>query len=288
MAQNENNFPAVAVNPNRPYDSIRELYLCEEPALLASLHRGDRREAMRIINLVLVHIYAAGQERSEMPKILLLELVVMMSRAAVEAGAPQAEVIGFCYRHVTELTTITDDEQLSHWLREALLRIFDAVERARATKVPPIVQKAIEALRANVGGASVAQIRSQVARQVSVSPRQLTNLLKERTGRTFADLLREVRIERACELLAETDQPVAVIAVETGFCDQSYFTHVFQKIKKTTPKQYRDTAMGHPIPLAPAGAELAKTLSRKVKPTRKNTRSPKNRARTQDRRTATG
>ena len=45
-----------------------------EPALLASLHRGDRREATRIINLVLVHIYSAGHERSEMLKILLLEL----------------------------------------------------------------------------------------------------------------------------------------------------------------------------------------------------------------------
>jgi|UniRef100_UPI00404AF792 hypothetical protein len=61
MATNDNDFPAVTINPNRPFDSIRELYLCEEPALLASLHRGDRREAMRIINLALVHIYAAGQ-----------------------------------------------------------------------------------------------------------------------------------------------------------------------------------------------------------------------------------
>ena len=41
MAQNDNDFPAVEVNPNRPYDSIRELYLCEEPALLASLPRMD-------------------------------------------------------------------------------------------------------------------------------------------------------------------------------------------------------------------------------------------------------
>ena len=78
MSKSQNDFPAVAVSPHRPFDSIRELYLCEEPALLASLHRGDRREAMRIINLVLVHIYAAGQERSEMLKILLLELLVMM------------------------------------------------------------------------------------------------------------------------------------------------------------------------------------------------------------------
>jgi AraC-like DNA-binding protein len=282
MAKTANDFPAVAVNPSRPYDSIRELYLCEEPALLASLHRGDRREAMRIINLVLVHIYSAGQERSEMLKILLLELVVMMARAAVEAGAPQAEVIGFCYRHVTELTAVTDDEQLSGWLREALLRIFDAVERSRAAQVPPLVRQALAAMRASATGGGVAQIRDAVARQIAVSPRQLTQLLKERTGRTFADLLREARIERACEMLAETDLTVAAIATDVGFCDQSYFTHVFQKIKKTTPKQYRDAAQGHPASPAPLGPEVAKPLPRKAKTARLSAQSPKKRSRTQD------
>lgn len=286
MSKSANDFPAVVVNPSRPYDSIRELYLCEEPALLASLHRGDRREAMRIINLILVHIYSAGQERSEMLKILLLELVVMMSRAAVEAGAPQAEVIGFCYRHLNELTAVTDDEQLSRWLREALLRIFDAVEVVRAAQVPQHVRKALAAIRAGVSGAEVADIREQVARQVGVSTRQLTQLLKERTGRTFADLLREARIERACEMLAESNLTVAAIALDSGFCDQSYFTHVFQKIKKTTPKQYRNAARGQAPVSAAAGPKVDKSLRRKTKPDGKSARSPKKRSRTQDQRKA--
>ena len=35
MATVPNDFPAVSVNPIQPYDRIRELYLYEEPALLA-------------------------------------------------------------------------------------------------------------------------------------------------------------------------------------------------------------------------------------------------------------
>ena len=61
----------------------------QEPLLLAAIRRGDRGEARRIINHVLVHIYSAGEERSDLLKGLLLELVVMISRAAVEAGAVQ-------------------------------------------------------------------------------------------------------------------------------------------------------------------------------------------------------
>ena len=126
----------------------------------------------------------------------------------------------------------------------------------------------------------------QVARQLAVSPRQLTQVLKERTGRTFADLLREARIERACELLAETDRTVAAIAVDVGFCDQSYFTHVFQKIKKTTPKQYRDATAGQPASPLLMDLKMAKPLPRKDQPSGRSARSPKIRARTQDRRAA--
>ena len=101
-----NDFPAIPLLEHRPYDRIRELYLLQEPMLLAAIRRGDRREARRIINHVLVHIYSAGQERSDLLKGLLLELVVMMSRAAVEAGAMQSEVLGLNFRCLTELAGI--------------------------------------------------------------------------------------------------------------------------------------------------------------------------------------
>ncbi len=247
MAKTANDFPAVSVNPIQPYDRIRELYLYEEPALLASIQRGDRKQATRIINLILLHIYSAGAERSELLKGLLLELVVMMSRAAVEAGAPQSEVLGLRYRHLTELAAISDDEQLSRWLKEAVVRIFDAVERCRAGSVPQPVRKALDVIRAGAGSALT---REHVARQAGVSPRVLAELLKERTGRSFTELLREARIERACELLVKTEMTVAAIAFDSGFCDQSYFTHVFQSLKKTTPRQYRIAGQGQPAPPA--------------------------------------
>ena len=78
-----NHFSAIPLLEHRPYDRVREFYLFQEPALLAAIQCGDRGETIRIINQVLVHIYSAGQERSDLLKGLLLELVVMISRAAV-------------------------------------------------------------------------------------------------------------------------------------------------------------------------------------------------------------
>ena len=78
-----NDFPAITLLPDRPYDRIHDLYRSNEPMLLSAIQRGDRGGARHIINHVLVQIYSAGEERSDLLKGLLLELVVMISRAAV-------------------------------------------------------------------------------------------------------------------------------------------------------------------------------------------------------------
>jgi AraC-like DNA-binding protein len=65
-------------------------------------------------------------------------------------------------------------------------------------------------------------------------------MLKERTGRSFTELQRQCRVDLACDLLRTTEQSLAEIADACGFCDQSYFTRVFQDVKGATPKQFRE------------------------------------------------
>jgi len=232
-----NDFPAIPLLEHKPYDRIRELYLYQEPALMLAIRRGDRGEARRLINYVLVQIYSAGEERSELLKGLLLELVVMISRAAVEAGASQTTVLGMNFAHITQLAQIDDDEQLAEWLRETLERVMEAIENQEDFTPPLLVGKALRFMRENLDRDIS---RDDVARHAGISPSHFSHLLKERTGRTFTELLRQVRVDLACDLLRDPERGIAEIAQICGFCDQSYFTRVFQDVKQMTPRQFRD------------------------------------------------
>lgn len=232
-----NDFPAIPLLEHRPYDRIRELYLLQEPVLLAAIRRGDRGEARRIINHVLVHIYSAGEERSDLLKGLLLELVVMISRAAVEAGAAQSQVLGMNFRLLTELAGINDDEDLAAWLRKTLENVFSTIERQENFTPPLLIGKALEFMRSNLHRDIS---RDGVARHAGISPSHFSRLLKERTGRSFTDLLRQCRVELACELLSNSGKTLSEITETCGFCDQSYFTRVFQDVKGVTPKEFRE------------------------------------------------
>jgi AraC-like DNA-binding protein len=236
---NTNDFPAVPLLQHRPYDRIRELYLMQEPMLLAAIQRGDRGEARHIINHVLVHIYSAGEERSDLLKGLLLELVVMISRAAVEAGAEQSAVLGLNFRLITELATIDDDEDLAAWLRNTLEHMISTIERQKDFTPPLLVSKALDFMRTNLHRDIS---RDETARHAGISPSHFSRLLKERTGRSFTELLRQCRVDLASDLLRTTEKSLAEIADDCGFCDQSHFTHIFQDVKGVTPKLFRQNS----------------------------------------------
>jgi AraC-like DNA-binding protein len=231
-----NDFPAVPLLDHRPYDRIREFYLYQEPALLAAMRRGDRSEAMRIVNNVLVHIYSAGEERSDLLKGLLLELVVMISRAAIEAGAMQSEVLGSNFRILTELAEIDDDDQLAEWLRKAFDHLLTTIQQQENFTPPLLIGKALDFMRINLHRDIT---RDETAQHAGISPGHFSHLLKERTGRSFTELLRQCRVDLACDLLTRSEESLAAIADRCGFCDQSYFTRVFRDVKGMTPRQFR-------------------------------------------------
>jgi len=221
-------------------DSVREVYLREEPALLAAIKRGERPVALEIINRVLVRIYHLGQRRLDLLKSFVLELVVMMCRAAVESGANPNEVLGLNFRSISDLSQLNDDEQLCSWLTSMLDRIMDAIREHRKFPNTVLISRALEYMEKHLDEALE---RDTVARASGLSSSHFSHLIKEKTGRTFTDLLAQMRVNRARTLLVRTEKSLVQVAVECGFCDQSYFTRVFRKYAGKAPGEYRAQRM---------------------------------------------
>jgi AraC family transcriptional regulator len=53
---------------------------------------------------------------------------------------------------------------------------------------------------------------------------------------------------RAAAQIAQTDVPIARIAVDAGFADQSHFTRMFKRYVGTTPARYRRDAHVRGVP----------------------------------------
>ena len=230
---------AIHALKNRLYDSIRDLYLREEPGLLAAIKRGERQAAREIINRVLVGIYHAARSRPQLLKSLALELVVVMSRAAVESGADPSEVLGCNFESATALAELTDEEEVSSWLCGMLERVMDAIRDHKQFPNAVLLGRAVAFMEEHLGEPLD---RDSVARAAGLSGSHFSHLIREKTGRTFTDLMAQYRVDRAKTMLRRTDKSIIQIAMECGFEDQSYFSRVFKRYTGAAPRAYRGSA----------------------------------------------
>ncbi|MDX2178974.1 MAG: AraC family transcriptional regulator [Bryobacteraceae bacterium] len=59
------------------------------------------------------------------------------------------------------------------------------------------------------------------------------------TGQPFISHLNRFRVAKAQHLMATTEETIAEISQEVGFCDQSYFGLIFRRLVGMTPREYR-------------------------------------------------
>jgi len=78
-----------------------------------------------------------------------------------------------------------------------------------------------------------------VAGHVNLSVGYLSNYFKEKMGMPFTDYLLKLRMEKAKELLAHTNEKIYRIAERTGYQNSQYFVTVFKKNTGVTPAEYR-------------------------------------------------
>lgn len=78
-----------------------------------------------------------------------------------------------------------------------------------------------------------------IARQVRLHPVYLSRTFRQYTGQNMSRCLVRSRIRFAIRKLAETDLPLAEVALAAGFCDQSHFTRVFKRETGKTPAAAR-------------------------------------------------
>lgn len=79
----------------------------------------------------------------------------------------------------------------------------------------------------------------EMAKSVNLSASHLLKLFKNETGNSPIQFLRELRLEKARELLEETFKRVNEIGFEVGMFDQSHFIRDFTQKYGSTPSAYR-------------------------------------------------
>ena len=81
----------------------------------------------------------------------------------------------------------------------------------------------------------------KIADVASMSKNAFCKYFKKRTNKTYVQFLNELRIERACKLLVETECTISEVAFQVGFGNLSNFNRKFKEVKVKTPTEFKKT-----------------------------------------------
>ena len=80
---------------------------------------------------------------------------------------------------------------------------------------------------------------TQLSKVAGMSKSSLISTFKNATGYSPVDYLIRIRLQKAAELLIETEESLGEIAVQCGFHDSNYLTRQFRRVYNLTPRQFR-------------------------------------------------
>ena len=215
-------------NDSYPYEKEKEL--------ITQVKRGDVKEANAVLNDLLGYVLFSEGNSLDIIKTRAIELCSLLSRTAIEGGAPTDSILKLNNHFLKNLQQITSMDTLCYKLQEIVETFSESMFNYIPSRNSEIVKKAMLYISEHFNAPVTLE---DVAHHVHLHPSYFSTLFKNSTGSSFKEYLNMVRIEESKRLLANTDYSIIDIAIATGFEDQSYFSKVFKKYTGLTPKQYR-------------------------------------------------
>lgn len=213
--------------------------LLKEQALLRSVARGAREEAHRQLEELLGALFLTTHSLSKL-KARGYELLVMISRTAMENGADTEYVMDLCQSYLESTADVRDFPAFCNWLTRTVAEFVDSTFTYGNTKHANVIHRCVQ----HIGSHYAERLTlDSMADMVYMSPAYLSRVFKAETGITFNQYLNRVRITKAKDLIRDRRLKLTDVSMMVGYEDQSYFTRVFRKLTGTSPRSYRNNMM---------------------------------------------
>lgn len=180
--------------------------------------------------------FSTGGELSKV-KTLIYDLLVLLCRSAIRAGADQEKTMAANHRYYQEINQIQDFDRLCQWMTQVVNTTMDSIFDFGNVRHAGLVHRSVQYIHANYAQHLTLE---SIAQQVYLSPTYFGRIFKEGTGESFTAYLTRVRIQRSKELLRYESFRLTDIAQLVGVEDQSYFSRVFKRMEGVSPRRYRE------------------------------------------------
>lgn len=151
-------------------------------------------------------------------------------------GYSQSDLLENTYTDKMQILSL-NMEDMRFYMQELMHRALELSNQALESQSKKLIKKAVGYIEENYAKDSISL--NEVASVVEVSANYFSTVFRQETEMTFTEYVTQKRMEKAKQLLRQTERQSGDIAAEVGFKDPHYFSFVFKKTQGCTPREYR-------------------------------------------------
>lgn len=225
---------------------------------IETLYAEEAVEVLKLITAFLQKLHTP-EERSDAAK----WMEKMLKELEKEKQMDVLKLQTICIRIVIEVNGYLkeigmEESSLHDRLNEALKQLLLCAEgqevlRYMESYLEWIMECIGQADQQNVGGGVISEMQSfirqhynenislnMLAEQFYMHPNYLSRLFKEKTGENFVEYLTEVRMQKAQELLRDSEYKIIEICGMVGYDNPRSFSKAFKHFTGMTPRECRE------------------------------------------------
>jgi AraC-like DNA-binding protein/ligand-binding sensor protein len=225
---------AIQAEPELKTDDIRLRGL--EDKLVNAIRAGNSLDAKNFMEQLFSERSIYSGMQTKVTTIHAIELLTLLSRTAIDAGAGVYAMYKFTDQAFNQLMEARSINQISYLLARSVENAVSKLDVVETDETTALIRQSIYYIHQNY---TENMTLETVAGHVHLSPSYFSSLFNKQTGLSFTSYVSRLRVERAKKLLKKTEMSLIDIATALGFGSQSYFSSVFKKHVGESPKQYR-------------------------------------------------
>ena len=208
----------------------------DEADLMAAVKFGGR-ETIKQVVLTLIARMDDAKVHVRQYQAYMISIINCLTKLMQQYDLNLDQMFDQEERYLEMLTGRPKRENFAAWLIQVACRMNEEMNRERDKTARKVILDAKQYILDHYTDPDLSV--EMICRELHISPAYFSTMFKKETGQTYVAYLTEVRLNRAVELLNETDDKTYVIAKKVGYQEQNYFSYVFKKKFGVSPTRYR-------------------------------------------------
>lgn len=227
------------LEPNRAPD-VR-LDLRDQEVLISAVKFGSEQQIRSAVAAIVEKIKESRFSLSQC-HLYFLETVITLVSVIRSSGVEGEAVFGDRFSGLMQIGDFSTLEELETWLVDRALKLRAMMGSKRTSSN----WKTMEWTKAQIHEHYVDSQLSleQISAKLRLSPAYFSTLFKKEMGTSFTNYVTKVRLEKAAQLLRNSDDKTYQIAEKIGYADPNYFSYVFKRYFGITPSKFRSAQRG--------------------------------------------